>query len=162
MVDVQTVSIAIASAGAVAGIVYYAFQVRHQTKLRESEVILKLSSMFSEERFMKAYERVFDCEFEDYNDFLRKHGSLFYDKSEPELKDSLVQVLNQIETLGLLLKRKVVDADLMYEIYPGIRLWEKLKPLVEGARKELNSPGLWSCFEYYYNEMKKREQRGVK
>jgi len=30
MVDIQTISIAIASAGVVAGIVYYAFQVRHQ------------------------------------------------------------------------------------------------------------------------------------
>lgn len=44
MVDVQTFSIAVASAGVVAGIIYYAFQVRHQTKLRQTDLIMRLHS----------------------------------------------------------------------------------------------------------------------
>ena len=34
-----------------------------------------------------------------------------------------------------------------------------LKLLVEGVRKYQNNPALWEHFEYYYNEMKKYEQK---
>jgi len=34
----QTVSIAIASASVVAGVVYYALQLRHQTKMRKTSI----------------------------------------------------------------------------------------------------------------------------
>jgi len=37
MVDVQTVSIVVASASVVAWIIYYAFQVRHQSKVRQTD-----------------------------------------------------------------------------------------------------------------------------
>lgn len=161
VVDIQTVSIVIASASVVAGIVYYALQIRHQTRMRETDLILKLSSMFSDRESNKDFVLVFASEFEDYEDFVKRYGSLLDMKSKQgsELRGSFIQVLNQMETMGLLLKRKIVDADFMFEIYPGIRLWEKVKTVVEGARKDLNDPNLWGCFEYYYNEMKKREQK---
>jgi len=42
MVDVQTVSIVIASASVVAGVVYYALQIRHQAKMRQTDFIVRL------------------------------------------------------------------------------------------------------------------------
>lgn len=52
MVDVQTVSIAIASASVVVEVVYYVFQIRHQTKLREADLLLRLNSaMFANKEF---------------------------------------------------------------------------------------------------------------
>jgi hypothetical protein len=42
VVDVQTVSIAIASASVVAGIVYYSLQIRHQTKARQTGLVMRL------------------------------------------------------------------------------------------------------------------------
>jgi hypothetical protein len=50
MVDIQTVSIAIASASVVAGIVYYAFQVRHQTKIRRTDLLTRLYSIMVSKR----------------------------------------------------------------------------------------------------------------
>jgi len=160
VVDIQTVSVMFASASVMAGVVYYAFQIRHQTRLRETDVILRLASFWSLEN-ERALSRVFACEFKDYEDFVKRYGSFVDSKPgrELELKESFGVVLTQMETMGLPLKRKVVDADLMYEIYPAIRLWEKVKPIVEGSRKELNDPRAWGSFEYYYNEMKKREQK---
>jgi hypothetical protein len=37
-----------------------------------------------------------------------------------------------------------------------------MKPLTEIFRKQLGRPSIFEWFEYLYNEMKKREQRGVK
>jgi hypothetical protein len=45
MVDIQTVSIMLASASVIAGVVYYAFQVRHQTKIRETDLLRRLHSI---------------------------------------------------------------------------------------------------------------------
>jgi hypothetical protein len=162
MVDIQTVSIVIASAGVFVAAMYYILQIRHQTRLRESDVVLRLSSMFSVEN-MKAFDVAFNCEFQDYDDFIKRYGTLLGGTPETEqhaeMKLLITQTLNQMDTMGLLLKRRIVDADLMYDIYPGIRLWEKVKPLVDGVRKELNDPNVWICFEYYSGEMKKRQQQ---
>jgi len=38
-------------------------------------------------------------------------------------------------------------------------MWEKSKPVFEGARKQYDQPKWAECFEYLYNEMQKREQR---
>jgi len=40
-------------------------------------------------------------------------------------------------------------------------IWEKLKPVIEEARKRYN-PRAYENFEYLYNEMKKREQQTAK
>ena len=46
MVDIQTVSIAIASASVVAGVVYYALQLRHQAKARQDMVKARHADVF--------------------------------------------------------------------------------------------------------------------
>jgi len=45
-VDVQTVSIAIASASVVVGVVYYALQLRHQAKARQDMVKARHADVF--------------------------------------------------------------------------------------------------------------------
>lgn len=42
VVNVQTVTIAIASASAAAGIMYYSLQIRHQTKARQTDLVMRL------------------------------------------------------------------------------------------------------------------------
>jgi hypothetical protein len=54
-----------------------------------------------------------------------------------------------------------VDIDTLVDTYgeSGAMAWEKVKPLVEGFRKQSKMPKAFEWFEYLYNEMKKREQR---
>ena len=47
----------------------------------------------------------------------------------------------------------------MIDLFPIEIMWEKLKPLVEGMRKQTNVPGYFEWFEYLYNEIKKRQQK---
>jgi hypothetical protein len=77
MVDVQTVSIAVASASVIVGVIYYVFQIRHQTKLRETDLLLRLNStMFANKEFLKDLWKIWDLEYKDYDDFNKKYGSL--------------------------------------------------------------------------------------
>jgi hypothetical protein len=45
--------------------------------------------------------------------------------------------------------------------YPIVRTWEKVASLVKGLREVEKASGICEWFEYLYNELKKREQRGA-
>ena len=82
MVDIQTVSIVIASASVVAGVVYYALQLRHQArarqdmvKTRQADLLMRSYSTYGSKEFQEALWTVHKLEFEDYNGYLKKYGS---------------------------------------------------------------------------------------
>jgi hypothetical protein len=58
MIDLQTVSIAIATTSVVIGVVYYIFQIRHQDKMRHLDLFMRLYSTWGSEDFNKAHRRV--------------------------------------------------------------------------------------------------------
>ena len=138
-VDIQTVSIAIASAGVFAAAIYYIFQLRHQTKMRQTELVMRLSSHFGSKEFQEAWLKVIGAEFKDY----------------------MVEVGIFFEDIGILLHRKLIDRGLVDDLFRySIRTsWEKMKPLIEGIRKQRNAPYAFAYFEYLYNEMRKTERR---
>jgi hypothetical protein len=61
------------------------------------------------------------------------------------------------------LDRRLIDNDLADDLFSvPVRLaWERMKALIQEDRKQTNEPRTWEWFEYLYDEMKKREQRGV-
>jgi hypothetical protein len=65
VVDIQTVSIMLASASVVAGIVYYAFQLRHQSKIRQTDLIMRLCSTWASKELSDATLKVWNLEFKD-------------------------------------------------------------------------------------------------
>jgi hypothetical protein len=156
VVDIQTVSIAIASASVVAGVVYYAFQVRHQTKMRQTDLVIRLSTYVVRRDFLEAIVDILNTEFEDYGDFVRKYGKPF---SKKQIPMSFLMVGNFSEQLGVLFRNKLIDISLISQLFTIPELWEKMRLIVEGIRKEEHNQGYYEWFEYLFNEMKKREQK---
>lgn len=156
MVDIQTGSIVIASAGVVAGIVYYALQVRHQTKIRQTDLIMRLHSQVCSKEFVDAYLKISNLKFNDYSDFVEKYGPLYVEGPE---QTAIVMCAMFMEGIGVLLHRKLVDIEAMRELFPIVSGWEKLEPVLIGTRRQLDIPGVYEWFEYLYNETKKREQK---
>ena len=158
MVDIQTVSIAIASASVVAGVVYYDLQIRHQNKIRQTDLLVRISPWLSisSSELQAAAVRTLNLEFTGYDDFVKKYGKIHSEKPE---QTAVLAVANYLDALGILARRRLVDVDLIFEFWSGDipDLWEKIKPLVEGMRKKSNYPILVNA-EYLYNEVKKREQ----
>jgi hypothetical protein len=155
VVDIQTVSIAIASAGVFVAAIYYVLQIRHQSRMRQTDLVVRLYSAFSGKELQEAYFEVRQLEFVDYDDFMKKYRM----PSKSILP--LWQVCKFFDGVGVLLHRKLVDIGLVDELFhtEATLLWEKVKPIAEGRRKELNQPTIYQPFEYLYNEMKKREQQ---
>ena len=162
MVDIQTVSIAISSASVVAGIVYYAFQLRHQTKLRQTDLIMRLYSTLGSKEFFESLTKFMMMEFEDYDDYMKKYAPSptgFSEKPEVMAYGTVGIFYNGV---GILLLEKLIDANLTARLFRNavVYTWEKMKPIIEGYRKE-GHPQLFAEYEYLYNEMKKREQQQV-
>lgn len=158
-VDVQTVSIAIASVSVVAGVIYYAIQIRHQSRTRQMDLLMRLYLTWGSEDMKKALQDVFALEFENYDDFMKKYGL------GSQAWVDVDKVGWFINGIGFLVHEGFVNIKLVLGLFHKhalIVLWEKLKPVVEGVRKKFGFPESYVWFEYLYNEVKKREQEGVK
>jgi len=149
MVDIQTLSIVIATVSVVAGVIYYSFQLRNQSKTRQTDLVVRLYSTFGSKKFLKTWEEIMKREAMDYNDYMKKYGW-----------SEALEVGMFFEGIGVLLHRRLVDIDLVDDLFSGpIKMtWEKMKLLAEEARKHLNHATVSEWFEYLYNEMQKREQ----
>jgi hypothetical protein len=163
MVDIlllQTVSIAIASAGVFAAAIYYIIQIRHQTKVRETDLAIRMNPWMnvSGSELTDAIAKLWSIEFKNYDDFVERYGPMPSEK--PEHK-ALTLVLNYFEGIGMLLKRNLMDTDFAWDLFGSsyFLAWEKVKPWVEGARKQWNVSDTYTFFEYLANEMKKYEQK---
>ena len=152
MVDIQTVSIVIASASVVAGVIYYNLQLRNQARQRQTDLVTRLYSIYTSEEFQKEFFIFMTEVTNDYNTYRKKYAVMF---------PPCAVFFNGI---GVLLSKKLIDIDLINRLFGGVYMlfWERLKPILESGRRTLNSPKIGFGVEFLYNELKKREQAGVK
>lgn len=155
VVDIQTVSIVIASAGVFAAAIYYILQIRHQKKMRQSDLVLRLYATFGSNEFQERWTEFIKDNYEDYNDFVKKYGV----RSNPAPESAWL-----FEALGVLLKNKLIEIGLVDDLFTGPTkwFWEKLKPIAKDTRKQFNYPQYAEHIEHLYNETKKREQQLAK
>ena len=156
MVGIETLSIVIAAATVVAGVVYSSLQLREQTKTRRTDLVIRLASDMRSIEVVGAFVDVLGAEFKDYDDFVKKYGMPF---SKNQVPLSLLMVGNYFEQLGVLFRNRLVDAHLIGQLFPVSAAWEKMEPFVKGLRKEYQSQGYYEWFEYLYSEVKKGEQK---
>jgi hypothetical protein len=159
VVDIQTISIAIASASVVAGVIYYGLQIRHQSKVRQTDLIMRMYSQVCTKEFIDAYLKTLNLKFKDYSEFVEKYGPV--GSEGPEQSAFFVGAMF-MEGIGVLLHRKLVDAEVINELFPVESAWKRLEPIILGYRKQTGDASKFEWYEYLYNEMKKREQKGVK
>jgi hypothetical protein len=145
-----------------AAAVYYILQIRYQSKVRLTDLTMRMYTSWVSEELTKPWLKVWNLEFADYDDFKKKYGTYLSDNPE---NAALLSVINSFTIMGLLLQKKLVDLEILSHL-PISMTWNKVKPIVEGVRKETNDQGWYEEFEYLYNENRKRgqelQQKGVK
>lgn len=153
------VSVIVASVGVIGAVVYYLYTLRNQAQMRKTDLIVRLFSTSISKDFQDAEAKIFDLDVQDYADFKKKFGP--YPGKHP-IHLAIRTVAGYFEALGILLKRKLIQQDLVRDLF-AIRLrWEKLWPIINSLREELDEPGLFIFFEYLYNEEKKYRESMAK
>ena len=150
MVDIYEISAVVAAAGVLVGVVYYVLDLRHQNKVRRTDLLVRLFSTTMTKDFAEAWEKVMgEREILEYRDYWKKYGFVEVD-----------ELFWFFEELGRLLQKRLIDIDLLPIPYGQVKVaWEKMKPILEIGRNRFDEPKVGQGFEYLYNEMKKREQR---
>jgi len=157
MVDITEISAIAAAVGVIIGVVFATLQLRDLVKTRQTDLVMRLDTTFGSKEFQEAWVETLRMEFTDYEDYLRKYGAA----SGKPVYASVNMVGNFFEGLGILLRRKLIDIALVDDLFSSdvIITWHKMKPIIEGWRKQFNRPQMSEWFEYLYNEMQKREQQ---
>lgn len=117
MVDIlllQTVSVAIASAGVFLAAMYYIFQIRHQRNVRNTDLVIRLYTHCTSDEWEEAYMRILNAHFENYDDSSTKYGGLV---SENPVSIAADKVSAFYEQLGYLLYKKLIDADMVFQLF---------------------------------------------
>jgi xanthosine utilization system XapX-like protein len=155
MDDLTEISAMVAAAGVLVGVIYYILDIRNQAKKRQTDLTMRMYTSWVSEEMTKPFLKVWNLEFTDYNDFKKKYGTYLSDNPE---NAALLSVINSFTIVGLLLQKKLVDPEILSHL-PVSMTWNKVKPIVEGVRRETNDQNWYEEFEYLYNEVKKREQK---
>jgi len=156
MVNVYEISAVVAAAGVLVGVAYYVLDMRNQTKIRKTDMLVRLYSRSTDSEYMDAYWKVSNLDFTDYQDYVKKYGAL---STDSPMNRALLTILNFYQMAGALLMSRLIDLVTVYNFW-GSRnptmLFEKVKPIVLELRREVD-PELYTGFEYLAAELKKEE-----
>jgi hypothetical protein len=155
MIDLQTLSVMVAATGVTLAAVYYISKLRIDIKTRQAQLFMQLYNRLNEGEFCENYGKVvFRYEWEDFHDWKNKYHP------EVDLNAWIpwVSVARFFLGIGTLVKRKMIDVDLVADIMGGpvMWTWEKMSPIVKELKVDLKRPQLWNDFEYLYKEIKKQ------
>ena len=158
MVEATTVSVIIASASIVAGVMFYVFQIRSLVKSRQMDIVMRLYLTWGSEDMKRSLAKVVALKVQDYETFTKEHGSVASPSRSPIWTD-IDRVGWFLNGLGFIVHRRLVSIGLIDELfgYLVVDQWKKLGPLVVGWRAELNYPKSFRWFEYLAKELEKKK-----
>jgi len=160
MVDITEISAIVAAAGVLVGVAYYILDMRHQNKIRRTDLDLKLYSIAFSSEFQDAYMKIGNLQVKDYEDYV-KHGP--YSSESPvwtvPMQKAFSTVIGFYGLLGQLLKRKLIDMELATDWVAGsdpLTLYEKVKPTIIGIRRDCKKPTANVLLEYLVDEFERK------
>jgi len=170
MVDLsllQSVSYIVGALGVCVAAVYYVMNLRITQKnqelmlkaqqqtleTRRIGIIENIGTRLISEEGMKRFFELMNYDFTDYADYVRKYGS----ETNVEATAKRVAQSNSYNNLGLMLRRRLVDIEELYDLgYSGVvYFWEKYRPVIEETRRRYSGRNYCRDMEYFAGEMLK-------
>ena len=110
--DIQTISVLIASATVIVSAAYFMLDIRQNRQIRQTENIIRFSPWFSldAKEMQEAISNVCSVEYADYKDYLAKYAG------KPE-QTSLKLLGNFFEGIGLLVHMKLLELDIVFNFW---------------------------------------------
>jgi hypothetical protein len=151
LVDIITVSTVITTVSVGVGIVFALLELRHLTKTRRTDVILRIYERFASKEIVGAIMAIGSPALKGYDEYMEKNGVV-----------SLVQVLQVFDEVGILLEDDLVDIRLVNSLFgPSLNThWEsRLKELLEGMRKASSQPSFFKHVDYLLERLDNYRQK---
>lgn len=152
--DAQTISVLVTATSVTVAAIYYIISLRNANKLRETQVFLQVSSYMA--NFTKYYTKFnWAYKFDSFEDYWQKYGP----ETNPDEWEKQFELYGFYESLGILVKKKLLNADLVDELIGGFvqDYWDKAKPITEALRKRW--PAWLENMEFLVNELENIRRR---
>lgn len=145
MFDVSAIATVVATASVVVGVIFTVLELRHMTRTRQTDLIMRMYENVSSREATELLFRVGASKFTSFEDYAKKYG----------LTDA-AEAIGIFERVGLLLEQNLIDIRIVDRFFGGMvaTMWEKLGPVVLGMRNGLRQPYLGMHFEYLYYRMR--------
>ena len=152
MVDVQTISVVIAAASVVFGVIAWVLQNRENKEINQARLFMQIFDRHFEKETRENIRYFDNIEYSDYDDFIDKY-------SEDNNPDGFIRISSLVtyyEGIGVLVKRNLVDPTMVDDLMSGpiIRDWEKIRDYVEESRRRTGHYESAEHFEYLYHVIK--------
>ena len=149
LLDFADISIVIASISIVIGLVLALLQLRDQNRTRQAQLFMEIYSQFSQSGFLDFSLRLKEA----FLDHKEEGIPEFWEKN----RGDALSVLSFYEGVGVLVKRKLVDINLVADLISGpcMSLWKAIEPWITRNRVRDSRPQTWEYFEYLYHEIQK-------
>jgi hypothetical protein len=147
----QPVSWVAAAIGVCLAAVYYALNLRETTRNRRITLTNTLMQPFLTEEGMKNINEMFDMEWTDFKDFMKKYDS----KLNPSNFAKRMALWNNLEVLGFQYRSGLIDLGTVYSVCLMLvpMLWMKFKPVIEEYKKFDYPKTAYENFEYLASEI---------
>ena len=153
--EVETATVLVAGISVVIGVINSIISSRRAEFQRQSAVYSQFVDTWNNLDLMQTLADLYAMEFKDFAEYEQKYGSRS-DSNIPAFR--LGSVLN---ALGILVKLRVLDFQFIDEtLQLVIKLyWEKLEPILQVRRQQMNAPGYLNGVEYLYDLIQQRERQ---
>jgi hypothetical protein len=158
LVVLQSISYIAGATGVAIAAIFYVLNLRisqrnmKQTlETRKLQFVTSIANQLNSEEGHRRYNELMNMEWKDYDDFERKYGS-DYNVDNAAKRFCVWQTYN---TLGMLVREKLVEPELLYPIvFPSVlNHWTKFKDVIKEGRKRYDGEDDLSDFEFLYNEI---------
>jgi len=158
MVTIESISIVFTGLSVSLAAFYYISSLRnaqrtqeHALETRQAQLYMQLYSFYDNKEFLKDYGNigeVYQCKgIEDWQKRLSASADI-------DAYSSWLRVGRFLDGVGILLKRNLIDSDLIFELLGDVirGSWDAMAVWLKEAREYWDRPQLWRNFEYLYNE----------
>lgn len=159
MIDLQAILTYLTLISVPVGVFYHIMTLnntrknqRLQLETRQAQLFMQLYQEFSSVGFVKQMNEVrFRWSYTEDMDF----DEWFASAEKSDEVDSLFSTVYFFEGLGVLVKKGLIDAELVDDLMSAqiIGIWERLLPLTNNFRRTLG-PQAGEWYEYLYDEIK--------
>ena len=161
MVELETILMILQTVSLTVGVLYYIFNLRNQNRnqelaleTRQAQLLMQLYARFSDREFIEnsyiARRNAQDSE--DIEDYRRKYSI----EVNPEAHSRFLSTSRFFHSVGLLLKKGLIDVNLVGELMPAtvMNTWNDVEHIIKEQRKP-EFPWLWEHYEYLVQEIQK-------
>jgi hypothetical protein len=149
--EIQAGYYMIAATGVLVAAAYYVMNIRATLQTRQAQMFMQIyNQSHNDPTFLDAWRKMDSISWGTYEEF----KNLLKDEEKAR---ALIRVGSFYEGLGVLVKERLIDIRLVALLMTIMTRtwWEKYKPIIEDARKQLDYPRYLSESEYLYNELMK-------